>query len=89
METSLTFVKKHDTWEAKYVSTGNSVIEIERVEPSPVIISANLEGMEPVIIGKYDNNYFPFAIFNIDVPQGIEITIITKTEVTNAKMLTE
>lgn len=87
MVTTLNFEKVGDTWMYKFVSEGAVVVEIERNSPSPVAITANLEGMDDVPVASFQNGYEANSIFEIDVPKGVEVTIKSTTEVTAAKML--
>lgn len=76
-----------DVYAAKFASTGAVVVEIERDKNSLVAVSANLEGMGEVPIDTFDNPYMANAIFEIDLPEGVQVTIKSTTEVKNAKML--
>lgn len=87
MATTLTFVKDNDGYSANFTSKGSCVIQIERDKPSLIAVQANLEGMNPVPVTNFQNGYTPNAIFEIDVPAGVDVTIKSSTEVTNAKML--
>lgn len=89
MISELNFTENAGVWIANFISQGNTVIEIERTKPSTILILANLEGMKPVIVGSYPNNYSNNAIFNIQVPKGIEVTIESPTEVIDAKLQIE
>ena len=89
METTLNFTKKGEIWEASYISSGNTVIQLERGKPGEVKIFANLGGMKRVEVNRYENFYNSVTIFNIDMPKGVEVTVTSATEVNEAKILTE
>lgn len=87
METILNFSENNGVWEAKYTSSGNSVIQVERNKPGSLEILANLTGFQPVMVNKYESFYNSNVFFKVEIPAGIEITIQSETEVMNAKML--
>lgn len=87
MTITLNFEKIGDDWVYKFISDGAVVVEIERSAPSPVAITANIEGMDDVPVASFQNGYEANAIFEIDIPKGVEVTIKSTTEVVNAKML--
>lgn len=74
------------TWESEFVSSGPAIVEIERTDGSPLSISANIPGMNPVILYVIHSQD---AIFRLDVPSGIEVSIRSWSEVKSAKMFTE
>lgn len=85
MATNLNFTKRGDVYQATFESEGACVIELERDKPSPVAVMANLEGMTPVPVATFQNPYTANVIFNINLPEGVEVTIKSTTEVKNAK----
>lgn len=88
MTETLKFEKIGDVYEAKFTSVGGCVVEIERDDDGPVSVLANIDGMRPIPVSTFSNPYMEDLIFGIEVATGVEITIRSKTEVTNAKMLT-
>lgn len=84
---TLTFDKVGDSWVAAFVSQGACVIELERSTNGLVSVGANLSGMATVPVAQFSNPYKADTIFEVDVPEGVEVTIKSMTEVTNAKML--
>lgn len=84
---TLTFEKVGDIWAAKFVSDGPCVIEIEREKSSLIAVTANLDGMVEVPVTNFQNGYTPHVIFEVDVPEGVEVTIKSSSEVKLAKML--
>lgn len=86
---TLVFERLNDEWATKFTSPGSCVIEIERDKGGIVSISANLPGMKPVPIGSYNNPYGPNALFNLNLPQGLEVTVKSNTEILSANMFVE
>lgn len=86
---SLNFTKDNGVYVAKFTSTGNTIIELEREENGVVSVLANISGMRAVPIGQYNNGYGADALIRVNVPSGIEVTVKSQSEVKNAKMLTE
>lgn len=87
--TNLTFSKVGDKWSTKFTATGEGIVEIEREKQGLCSVYANISGMAAVPIVSFQNPYVRDVIFNLDVPVGIEVTIESATEVTNAKMFVE
>lgn len=60
------------------------VVQITQTERGMVSVFANVEGMEKCYLGTYANNLGNSLIFALDLPDGLEVTIESATEVTNA-----
>lgn len=86
--TALNFTKDNGVYVAKFTSSGNTIIELEREENGVVSILANIEGMRAVPVGQYSNGYGADALIRVNVPSGIEVTIKSQSDVKNAKMFT-
>lgn len=86
--TNLTFTKVNNEWVSTFTSQGACVIELERDVQSPVSVSANLEGMKPVVVASFSNPYVDSVIFSLDIMEGIVVTIKSANDVINAKMQT-
>lgn len=65
------------------------IVEIEREKQGTCSVRANIEGMAAVPIASFQNPYVKDVIFKLDIPAGIEVTIISASEVRNAKIFTE
>lgn len=91
MAMTLKFENHGGTWQSKFTSEGACVVELERKEQGTVAISVNIKGMKPIPIPTKDlaNPYNANVLFAIDVPQGLEITIKSSTEVLTAQYQTE
>lgn len=87
--TNLTFTKQGDEWATTLTATSGGIVEIERTTSGIVSVNGNIEGMESVPIASFQNPYTASVLFSLDVPDGIEVTIKSATEVTSAKMFTE
>lgn len=90
MATTLNFENYGGTWQTKFTSEGACVVEMERKEQGTVAVSINIQGMSPIPVPTKDlaNPYDANVIFAIDIPQGLEITIKSATEVLTAQMQT-
>lgn len=88
MAEDLIFIQTEEGYAAEFVSTGaKAVIQLQREQDSPVFIRAGLSGMPRQTIGVDDNTYGKGAVFAVDVPKGVEVSIISTTPVTTAKIL--
>lgn len=89
--TNLTFTQDADngSYAAKFTSTGPVSVQIKRKEINPVIVSANIPGMSPCVIGTYHNNSNPDIVIGIDIPAGMEVTLKCGSEIIDAKMMTD
>lgn len=85
--TDLTFTKQGNDWVAK-TSIGG-IVQIDREEQGYVSVCANISGLSEVPIAAFKNPYARGVIFKLEVPDGIDVTIKSATEVTSAKILTE
>lgn len=84
---TLNFEKVGDVWATKFLSEGSCVIEMERKDKGLVSVLANIDDMEAVVVTNFENPYSANVIFEVDVPEGLEVTVRSATEVTNAKVL--
>lgn len=62
----------------------SGVVQIEQVERGIVSVSANIPDMPPALVRTIDNPFGKSLIFELALPAGIEVTIKSATEVTNA-----
>lgn len=85
---NLTFTNQNGEWVAK-TSDGPGIVQLARNEQGSVSVSTNIPGMDAVPIAAFKNPYKADVIFKLDVPAGIEVTIKSATEVTEAKFFTE
>lgn len=89
--TDLTFEQqKNKEYKATYISTGSTVLQMEREAPGRIAVQASIEGMDPIdIVHKPFSQQQKDIIMNIDVPSGISVDIVSGTKVLSAKVLTE
>lgn len=85
----LTFEQQEDKYVATFVSEGDCVIELEREDLGRVSVYANIPEMEPVLVKDFPNPYTPNVIFCLRVVAGLDITIHSATEVSNANIFYE
>ena len=88
---TLTFEKittpSGDKWATKFTSQGSCVIEMERTEQSEISVTASIDGLADVPVASFQNPFGANAIFEIDVAEGIDVTIKSTTEVLRARIL--
>lgn len=86
MATELTFVKKGSLYVCKLTdySQGNIVqVELE----GTAMVSANVSiggGMAPACVGIFENPYGHSVVFSLDIPEGLEVTLTTSSQVKKA-----
>lgn len=85
---TLNFNKEGDNWVAKFVSSGNTVVQLEREKAGVISVACGLEGMDYVPVSQFQNGYTPNAIFAVNVPIGVNVVVKSQTEVTKAQTLT-
>ena len=87
---SLEFTKEKKWSVASFNSPGTPcVVQIQQKEAGDVNVFANAEGMEPTRIGNINNYANPNVIFNVEVPEGLTITVQSFGEVECAKIVVE
>ena len=84
--TTLEFTQEGSGYVARYTSWGAATVELERTAAGSVTVSANLEGMQPVVVETFDEAG-EAVIFNAAIPAGVEVTITSASEVAAANML--
>lgn len=84
--TELEFKQEGSGYVARYTSWGAATVELERTAAGSVAVSANLQGMEPVVVETFDEAG-QAVIFLAAIPAGCEVTITSASEVTAANIL--
>ncbi len=84
---TLTFSAEGRKYKASYTSRGRSVAELERTAPGCLEIRAYLDGMTPLTIAKDYLGTPQNLIFQLDIPEGVKVDIISDTAVTAAALL--
>lgn len=75
-------------WETTFTSSGDRMaVEVERTNSGSLIIYGRIEDMEKRFIHDFGPGANRAMIFEIDVPADIDITILSYTEVTSAKIV--
>lgn len=87
--TELTFRKSGDVYEAKYTSAGAVTAQLIRESGGRVSVLGSIGGMRPTVMGVYENPYSHDALFDIEAPAGMEVTIRSASAVTEGKLLSE
>lgn len=60
---------------ASWTSTGAVTVQVERTKMRPVVVYANIPGMKPTVVARYENPYGNSVIFGVDLPVGVEVTV--------------
>lgn len=90
MENKLTFIKDaKGAYIAEFVSSGNSAIHICRESNAALRVLAAIGDLTPVPIVKFGDDSPKNLIFEIGILAGVNITIVSNSEVTEAMVLTE
>jgi len=80
------FIEKNGLYVADFVSEGKCVIQVDNGTADEFVLYRHMPGMEPSSYDKLD--FEPRKrVFDLDVPTGMMIRIISKTEVKAAKMI--
>ncbi len=88
MGSELNFTQNNQgKWEASFIGPGERVgVEVNRSFSGPLIVSASIDGLNKKTIHTFSPDSDADIIFEVDVPAEIEISIISFTEVTAAKV---
>lgn len=89
MAEEITFNRlSNGTWARSFEVEGNTTIQLNREKAGVVSVRATIDGGEhEVPIAQFENGFTPNVIFQLNVPKGIEVTIISQTEVISAYKL--
>lgn len=85
---TLNFNKEGNDYVARFVSTGNTVVQLEREERGVVSVCAGIGSMDVVPVAQFQNGYTPNVIFAVNVPSGVNVVVKSQTEVKKAETLT-
>lgn len=88
MATNLTFTKDGSKYTCTLTPTAPCVIQIERGtdgDRKPFTVFAYLDGMNPV--GIYTTGNYGDIIFELDVPEGVSVKLVSWRPVITAKMV--
>lgn len=82
----ISFSEKNGMYVADFVSKGKCVIQIDNGTVENLIFYWHMPDMEPSYYDQLDFDYRK-RVFDLDVPAGMMIRIISKTQVNAAKMV--
>lgn len=75
-------------YESTFVSSGEKVsIQMERKTEDCYSVLCNVEGMDPVPVYTSGGTARKNVIFTVDVPTGMEVTVVSMSEVVQAKIM--
>lgn len=79
----LTFTKKGSAYVSTLPAT-KGVVQVQQATHGIVSVTANLPDMPPTVISVNENPYGDAVILQVDVPDGVVVTIKSSTEVIKA-----
>lgn len=79
----LEFYKNGTMYECKLPIT-NGVVQVQMKGESVISVSGNLAGMKPSVMQVLRNPYSDSICFELNVPDGVEVTLRTQSEVLKA-----
>lgn len=89
MATNLTFTQDGSKYVCSLTPTASCVIQVSRGVygggRKPFTVYASLDGMNPVAI--YTTDVYGDIIFELDVPEGVSVELVSWCPVLQAKML--
>ena len=74
-------------WESSFVASGDRIgAHIKRDKPGPFIAYGSIEDVEATILHDFGPSAQDNLMFEIDVPADVNVTFVSYTEVTAAKI---
>ncbi len=87
MATELEFTKNEGVWKAEVVSPGSPIaVEVNRSAIGPFLVKGSISGMAEVLLKDFGPGAYKDLLFEIDVPEGINLCFTSYTEVISAKI---
>lgn len=80
----LTFTQKDGAWVCSLTNASTGTVQIVQKQRGIVSVSANIPDMPPTPVGIYENPYGNSVIFELSLPDGLDVTIKSATEVIEA-----
>lgn len=75
-------------WETTIVSEGNCMaLQIMREKPGTLLVYGNIDGMNKIMIEDYGPGADCNQLIEVDIPKDVTITVVSYTEVTDAKIV--
>lgn len=84
---TLKFNQEGDKYVARFVSEGNTVVQLEREKWGMISVACGIGGLTPVPVAQFQNGFTSNAIFAVNVPSGVNVVVKSETEVKNAETL--
>lgn len=85
MATDLTFTQTGSRYECVITPSDPTTIQVSRGGGSDFTVYAYIDDMNPVSI--FTTNIYDNLIFQLDVPEGVSVRMVSWSPVTAAKML--
>ena len=87
MATVLEFTKAEGVWKAEVVSPGSPIaVEVNRLAIGPFLVKGAISGMAEVLLKDFGPGAYKDLLFEIDIPEGINLYFTSYTEVTSAQI---
>ena len=88
MEKELTFIEdSKGHYSAEFISSGNAAVHICRVAGATLRVLAAIGNLPPIPIVKFGDDSPKDLIFEIGIYAGVKVSIISHSEVTDARMI--
>lgn len=88
MEKQLTFNKdSKGNYTAEFIATGNDAVHICRTAGATLRVLAAIGNLTPIPIVKFGDDSPKDLIFEIGICAGIKVSIVSQSEVTEARMI--
>lgn len=88
MEKQLTFIAdSKGKYSVTFTSTGNVAVQINRVAGATLKVLAAIGDLAPISIVKFGDDSPKDLIFEIDTHSGVKITIVSNSEVIDARII--
>lgn len=85
--TELLFEKKGTQYECN-LGVAKGIVQVEFAESNCILaVRANLPSMKPSVIQTVRNPYSDSVIFELNLADGMEVTLVTSSEVKKAQIM--
>lgn len=85
MATNLNFTQDGSKYICEITPSEVATIQVELAEKKEFTVYGYIEGMKPVSL--FSTNIYDNLIFQVDVPEGVTVRMVSWTPVITAKML--
>lgn len=84
----LNFEQANGFWLCKLTGyTPGQVVQLKLAERAPVMVLAAIQGMDPMHLSTVQNLTGDGVMLELALPEGLEVTIRTRSEVVKAKIV--